>query len=74
MILDRSPHATADAMWDELRDAYGVSEQTLQVVTAINGYSRDTMEAVLYVHSIRSTAKMTKTTVSQHTPKATPDA
>jgi hypothetical protein len=55
MILDRSPHADVDAMWDELRDAYGVSEQTLQVVTSVNGYSRQTMEDVLYaVTGLRS--------------------
>lgn len=35
-------------MWDYLMETVGVSEETLQVVTAINGYSTDTMEAVLY--------------------------
>jgi hypothetical protein len=55
MKLDRSPTATVDDMWDELVDAYGVSDETLQVVTAINGYSRQTMEDVLYaVAGLRS--------------------
>ena len=36
-----------DAMWDKLLEL-GVSEQTLQVVTSINGYSEETMEDVLY--------------------------
>ena len=36
-----------DAMWDKLMEL-GVSEQTLQVVTSINGYSEETMEDVLY--------------------------
>lgn len=35
-------------MWDALLDM-GVSEDTLQVVTSINGYNTDTMEDVLYV-------------------------
>lgn len=39
---------TVEEMWDTLRDDYGVSEETLQVVTNINGYSRETMEDVLY--------------------------
>jgi hypothetical protein len=33
--------------WDALIEQ-GVSEETLKVVTAINGWSTDTMEAVLY--------------------------
>jgi len=33
--------------WDALIEQ-GVSEDTLQVVTAINGWSTDTMEAVLF--------------------------
>jgi len=37
-----------EEMWDALKDDYGVSEQTLQVVTNINGYSTDTMHGVLY--------------------------
>lgn len=35
-------------MWDTLMERYGVSEQTLQVVTNINGHSTETMEDVLY--------------------------
>jgi hypothetical protein len=34
-------------MWDKLL-GMGVSEQTLQVVTDINGFSEETMEAILY--------------------------
>lgn len=39
-----------DKMWDKLLDL-GVSEQTLQIVTSINGYSKETMEDILYAHS-----------------------
>lgn len=35
-------------MWDTLQDMYGVSEETLQIITSINGYNTDTMESVLY--------------------------
>ena len=38
---------TTSEMWDRLI-AEGVSEQTLQVVTAINGYSTETLLDVLY--------------------------
>ena len=34
-------------MWDELI-SMGVSEQTLQIVTDINGYNKRTMHDVLY--------------------------
>ena len=34
-------------MWDALLDL-GVSEQTLQVVTCINGYSEETMLDILF--------------------------
>lgn len=37
-------------MWDRL-EALGVSEQTLQIVTSINGYSRETLLDVLYAHT-----------------------
>lgn len=36
-----------DTMWDILR-ALDIENQTLQVVTAINGYSVETLEEVLY--------------------------
>ena len=36
--------------WDTLL-AQGVSEQTLQVVTSINGYTLDTLQDVLYAHT-----------------------
>lgn len=35
-------------MWDYLVDTVGVSEETLRIVTAINGYSKETMRDVLY--------------------------
>lgn len=34
-------------MWDALIEQ-GVSEQTLQIITSINGYSMDTLNDVLY--------------------------
>lgn len=37
-------------MWDKLEEL-GVSEQTLQIVTSINGYNRETMDDVLYAHT-----------------------
>ena len=37
-----------DHMWDTLQDTYGVSEETLQIITSINGYNTNTMEDVLY--------------------------
>ena len=39
-----------EEMWDELLEL-GVSEQTLQIVTNINGYSAETLEDVLYAHT-----------------------
>ena len=36
-----------DQMWDALLEA-GISEQTLQIVTNINGYSEETMTDILY--------------------------
>lgn len=38
---------TIETMWDTLT-TLGVSEQTLQIITAINGYNEDTMLDVLY--------------------------
>ena len=37
-----------EQMWDYLKDVVLVSEQTLQVVTDINGYSEETMCDILY--------------------------
>ena len=42
--------AELDRAWDTLMEL-GVSEQTLQVVTSINGYTLETLEDVLYVHA-----------------------
>lgn len=39
-----------EEMWDELVNL-GVSEQTLRIVTAINGYTAETLEDVLYAHT-----------------------
>ena len=37
-------------MWDALLEQ-GVSEQTLQIATSGWGYSRDTLETILYAHT-----------------------
>lgn len=39
-----------DAAWDELVEL-GVSEQTLGIVTSINGYTLETLQDVLYAHT-----------------------
>jgi hypothetical protein len=36
--------------WDALL-AQGVCEQTLQIVTSINGYRSDVMDDILYAHT-----------------------
>lgn len=38
-----------DKLWDILTEQVGVSEETLQVVTSINGYNKDTLESILFV-------------------------
>lgn len=43
-----SADMSADEMWDYLLEQIGVSEETLQVVTDINGYSEQTMCDILY--------------------------
>ena len=40
-------YSAKGAAWDKLLEL-GVTEQTLQIVACINGYSLDTMEAVLF--------------------------
>ena len=40
---------TIESAWDTLLEM-GVSEQTLQIVTSINGYNIETLEDVLYAH------------------------
>jgi hypothetical protein len=37
-------------IWTRLLDL-GVSEQTLQIVTSLNGYTEETLMDVLYVHT-----------------------
>ena len=37
-------------MWERLEEL-GVCEQTLQIVTDINGYSEETMLDILYAHT-----------------------
>lgn len=44
------PSFTKDDAWDKLINL-GVSDQTLGIITAINGYSMSTMEDVLYAHT-----------------------
>lgn len=41
-------------MWDKLMEL-GVSEQTLQIVTDINGYNKRTMHDVLYAFAGENT-------------------
>lgn len=41
---------TIEEMWEELENL-GVCEQTLQIVTDINGYSEETLLDVLYAHT-----------------------
>jgi hypothetical protein len=41
---------TTEEMWAML-ELLGVSEQTLQIVTNINGYNTQTLEDVLYAHT-----------------------
>lgn len=42
--------STETEMWDIL-ERLGVTEQTLQIVTSINGYSTETLEDILYAHT-----------------------
>lgn len=39
---------TLDAMWDELENYWGVSEEVIQVVTDINGHNHDAMRDILF--------------------------
>ena len=39
-----------ETMWDALLDL-GVSEQTLQIVASLNGYTKQTMKDVLFAHT-----------------------
>lgn len=48
--IKASTDMSKDEMWDVLMEM-GVSEQTLQVVTDINGYSEQTMCDILYAVS-----------------------
>ena len=41
---------TIQAMWNTLLDM-GVEEQTLNIVTDINGYSEETLKDVLYAYA-----------------------
>lgn len=38
---------TIQKMWDTLLNM-GISEETLQIITSINGYNEETMEDILY--------------------------
>ena len=48
---------TLSAMWDELRDYWGVSLDVLQVVTDINGYNHQAMRDILYATNGERTFK-----------------
>lgn len=48
--MERSDFMDLEEMWDALLEM-GVYEQTLTYITYINGYSKETLEDVLYVHS-----------------------
>lgn len=50
MDIEDTTTLTIEEMWDTLLDL-GVSEQTLQIITAINGYSEETMCDVLFAHT-----------------------
>ncbi len=41
---------TIETMW-EILEVLGVSEQTLKIVTSINGYTEETMNDILYAHT-----------------------
>jgi hypothetical protein len=45
--MDSDTMSDKDQRWDELMEM-GVSEETLRIVTNINGYSLETLEDVLY--------------------------
>ena len=44
----KTTNLSINEMWDTLLEI-GVSEQTLQVVTNINGYNEQSMKDILYV-------------------------
>ncbi len=42
---------TTEQAWEYLTDYLNVNEETLKIVTAINGYNLETLEDVLYAVS-----------------------
>ena len=44
-------HAKTDKLWDRIVNAGIASEDTLRVITAINGYSVETLNDVIYAVS-----------------------
>lgn len=48
--MNNERNTTIERAWDTLIEL-GVSEQTLQIVTDINGYSLRTLEDVLFAHT-----------------------
>ena len=44
-------HAKIDKLWDRIVNAGIASEHTLRVITAINGYSVETLNDVIYAVS-----------------------
>lgn len=50
VIYGNDGDMSVEQMWDRLLDM-GVSEQTLQIVTDINGYNEEAMLDILYAHT-----------------------
>ena len=42
---------TTEQMWDELIDLGIATQEELELVTSINGYSTDTLKSVLYTRT-----------------------
>ena len=48
MLKERRVKMKKEQMWEVLEEQIGVSQETLNVVTDINGYSEETMCDILY--------------------------
>lgn len=57
-------HAKTDKLWDRIVNAGIASEDTLRVITAINGYSVETLNDVIYAVSGLRNWKQYKETYS----------
>lgn len=49
--INASTELSVDEMWDTLMKYFSISEETLRIVTAINGNSESTMCDILYAVS-----------------------